>query len=110
MTAEELARAKEHVKGRMVLTLESTSARMSRIGRSISSTSLLSLDEMIERVDAVSADEVAELARELYDPQRLSAACIGPDEDRFRALPARSAKRWSAVIRVVVAGRPGGWD
>ena len=85
VTSDELAWAKEHVKGRMVLTLESTSARMSRLGRSILfDVPLLSLDEMIDRVDAVSAQEIAELARELYDPQRLSAACIGPDEDRFR--------------------------
>ena len=85
VTSDELAWAKEHVKGRMVLALESTSARMSRLGRStLFDVPLLSLDEMIARVDAVSSDEVAELARELYDPPRLSAACIGPDEDRFR--------------------------
>jgi hypothetical protein len=36
------------------------------------------------RVEQVSAEEVAELAAELYDPERLSAACIGPHEERFR--------------------------
>jgi hypothetical protein len=45
---------------------------------------LLSLDEMLERVERVSADDVAELAAELYDSERLSAACIGPTEERFR--------------------------
>jgi hypothetical protein len=45
---------------------------------------LLSLDEMLERVDRVSADDLADLAAELYDPERLSAACIGPSEERFR--------------------------
>ncbi len=81
----ELARAKEHVKGRMVLGLESTAARMTRLARSILfDVPLLSLDEMLERVERVSADDVAELAAELYDPERLSAAGIGPAEDRFR--------------------------
>jgi hypothetical protein len=42
-------------------------------------------------VDAVTSQDVAELADELYDPGRMSAACIGPSEERFRsALPAVS--------------------
>ena len=86
ITAEELARGKEHVKGRMVLSLEPTSARMNRLGRSLLfGVPLLSLDEMLERVDAVTLDDVAALAAELYDPARLSAAAIGADAERFRA-------------------------
>ncbi|MGA8217117.1 MAG: pitrilysin family protein, partial [Solirubrobacterales bacterium] len=86
ITDEELARAKEHVKGRMVLSSESTSARMGRIGKSVLfDTPLLSLDELIERVDRVTSQEVAELARELYAPDSLSAAAIAPSEDRFRS-------------------------
>ncbi len=82
---EELERAKEHVKGRMVLGLESSGARMGRCARStLFGTPLLSLDEMLARVDAVSEDELGALAGELYDPARFSAACVGTDEDRFR--------------------------
>lgn len=85
VTDEELVRAKEHVKGRMVLSMESTGARMSRLARSLLfDVPLLSIDEMLARVDAVTADEVAELAREFYEPAGLSAACIGPSEERFR--------------------------
>jgi predicted Zn-dependent peptidase len=86
---EELIRAKEHVKGRMVLGLEATAARMSRIARAIlHDVPLLSLDEMIARVDAVTAEDLSELSAELYDPGRFSAACIGPRKERFReALP-----------------------
>jgi hypothetical protein len=40
---------------------------------------------MLARVDAVEAEDLAELAGELYDPARLSAACIGPSEERFRS-------------------------
>jgi predicted Zn-dependent peptidase len=85
VTNEELVRAKEHIKGRMVLGLESSSARMSRIARStMYDVPLLSLDEMLARVDAVDGDEVAELTAELYEPSRFSAACVGTDEDLFR--------------------------
>jgi predicted Zn-dependent peptidase len=86
---EELQRAKEHVKGRMVLGLEATASRMSRISRAVlHDVPLLSLDEMLARVDAVSAEDIAGLADQFYDPGRLSAACIGPSEERFRsALP-----------------------
>jgi predicted Zn-dependent peptidase len=86
ITDEELARAKEHVKGRMVLSSESTAARMGRIGKAVLfDTPLLTLDELLEKVDAVTGEEVAELARDLYEPASLSAAAIAPREDRFRA-------------------------
>jgi predicted Zn-dependent peptidase len=86
ITDEELARAKEHVKGRMVLSSESTAARMGRIGKAVLfDTPLLTLDELLEKVDAVTGEEVAELARNLYEPASLSAAAIAPSEDRFRA-------------------------
>lgn len=86
ITDDELGRAKEHVKGRMVLSSESTGARMGRIGKSLLfGTPLLTLDELIAKVDAVSSQDVAELARELYSPDSLSAAAIAPDEDRFRS-------------------------
>lgn len=82
----EVARAKEHVKGRTVLGLESSAARMARCARAILfGVPLLSLDELLERIDAVGADDVAALAAELYDPARFSAACVGPGEERFRA-------------------------
>ncbi|MGI9111740.1 MAG: M16 family metallopeptidase [Gaiellaceae bacterium] len=82
----ELERAKENLKGRMLLSLESTSNRMSRLGKAlVTETELLSLDELIERIEAVAADDVGALAAELLRPDRLSAAGIGPSEARFRA-------------------------
>ena len=82
----ELERAKENLKGRMLLSLESTSNRMSRLGKSLlTETELLSLEELVERIEAVSADDVAALAAELLRPERFSAAGIGPSGRRFRA-------------------------
>jgi predicted Zn-dependent peptidase len=85
VSEEEMERAKEHVKGRLVLSLEATGSRMARLARGILfDVPLLSLDEMLERIDAVTPDEMKALARELYDPAGLAAACVGPDATPFR--------------------------
>ncbi len=83
-SAEELHRAKENLKGRVVLALESTGARMNRLGSEIlAGAPLLSLDAVVDRIDAVTLEDLAELADELWAPERLSSAGIGPDEARF---------------------------
>jgi predicted Zn-dependent peptidase len=82
---DELSRAREHVKGRLALSMESTASRMNRLGRSVlMDTPLLTLDETIERLDAVDAPQLSELAHELYPATQMSAAAIGRDEGRFR--------------------------
>jgi predicted Zn-dependent peptidase len=86
VSEEELLRAKESVKGRLVLSSESTAARMTRISRAtLFGLPIESLDEMLARVDAITVDDLTQLATELYGADRLSAACVGADEDRFRA-------------------------
>jgi len=98
VTADELERAKEHVKGRMVLSLEATATRMTRLARSILfDVPLLSLDDMLKRVEQVTAEDVAALAAEFYDPERLSAACIGPEEERFREASASVSEALAAA-------------
>ncbi len=83
--ATELARAKENVKGRLVLSSESTAARMTRISRAtLFGLPIDSLDEMLAKVDAVTVEDLTALAGELYGAERLSAACVGRDESRFR--------------------------
>jgi len=90
LRAEELARAKENLKGRLLLSLESTSNRMTRLGKSVATaTPLLSVEEIVRRLEAVTAGDVCELAAELLVPDRLSAAGIGPDERVFGAAVAR---------------------
>jgi predicted Zn-dependent peptidase len=81
----ELARAKENLKGRIVLSMELTSNRMSRLGRSlITDTELLTFERIMAEIDAVEPATVAELAALLLAPERISAAGIGPTEERFR--------------------------
>jgi predicted Zn-dependent peptidase len=83
---DELRRAREHVKGRLALSMESTATRMNRLGRSVlMDTPLLSLDETIERLEAVTREDLEQLARELYPPAGMSVAAIGREEDLFRS-------------------------
>ncbi len=98
----ELQRAKENLKGRVVLSMESTSNRMSRLGKSlITDTELLSLDRLIAEIDAVEQDELAELASVLLQPERLSAAGIGPDE--AHASPPPSKRINPALVHAAAA-------
>jgi predicted Zn-dependent peptidase len=84
VTDAELHRAKENLKGRIVLSLESTGARMNRLGSEVlAGAPLLSLDEVTARIDGVTTEDLSLLARELWVPDKLSAAGIGPDEGRF---------------------------
>jgi predicted Zn-dependent peptidase len=111
---EELIRSRENLKGRVVLSMESTAARMSHIGASaLSELPILSLDEVIERIDAVGIAELRELAAELFSPP-LSVAGVGPDEEHFRAAiepftaaAADVAERAAAGERRAAAGRMG---
>jgi predicted Zn-dependent peptidase len=86
----ELERAKENIKGRLMLSMESTSNRMTRLGKSIvTDTELLTTERLIAEIDAVEAAAVSELCAVLLAPERVSASGIGPSEERFRTAIAR---------------------
>ena len=86
----ELERAKENLKGRLLLSLESTSSRMTRLGKAlVTDAELVSPEETLRRVMAVTEEDVTAAAATLFAPERLSAAGIGPRESRFRAAIAR---------------------
>ena len=109
VSEEELDRARENVKGRTVLSMESTLARMNRLGSSLlMGVPLLSLDEVLAAIDAVTMEDVRALAAELFDPARMSAAGVGADEDAFRSAlePVNPALR-GRVIFVGVSGAAG---
>lgn len=84
VSAAELERAKESAKGRVVLGMETTSSRMTRLGKlTVTGADILSLDQIIERIDRVSAADIMAMARRLYEPEQLTAVAIGPDADVF---------------------------
>jgi predicted Zn-dependent peptidase len=80
---EELERGKGQLRGSLVLGLEDTGSRMSRIGKAeLVHGELLSVDEVISRIDAVTSEDVATLAADLFAAEP-TLAVVGPfDEDR----------------------------
>jgi len=78
---EEVARGKGMLKGSLVLGLEDTGSRMSRLGKGeLLYDELLSVDEILARVDAVTPDEVRDVASAVLGGQP-SLAVIGPFAD-----------------------------
>jgi predicted Zn-dependent peptidase len=81
ITEEELERSKSHMKGSMVLGLEETSARMNRLGKSeIAHGEVISLDEVLERIDAVTVDDARDVTADVLGRPR-SLSVIGPFDD-----------------------------
>jgi len=74
----ELRRAKDHLKGSLMLSLESTSSRMSHLARQeIYFDRQVGLDETLEGVEQVSVDDVQRVARHLFAEGALSATVLG---------------------------------
>ncbi|MGE5829629.1 MAG: M16 family metallopeptidase [Micromonosporaceae bacterium] len=81
LTDEEVARGKGMLKGSLVLGLEDTGSRMTRLGKGeLLYDQLLGVDQLIARVDAVTADDVRAVAHEILT-QPMSLAVIGPFAD-----------------------------
>jgi predicted Zn-dependent peptidase len=79
---DEVRLAKEHIKGSLTLSLESTSSRMVRLGRSeFSFGRNVTTEEIESAVDAVTKDDVDALARELLAPERFGLCVLGPLEE-----------------------------
>jgi predicted Zn-dependent peptidase len=78
VSAEELRRAKDHLKGSMMLSLESTSARMSNLARqAMYLHRFISLDEMLASIEAVTREEVHTIARDFFEPGRITLTVLG---------------------------------
>jgi predicted Zn-dependent peptidase len=78
---EELDRTKQQLKSSTLLALESTAARMNRIGRSvITGTELLSPEEIADRIEAVSAEDIRRLARRHLNLENMYLSAVGPKE------------------------------
>lgn len=79
ITEEELARSREHLKGNLMLSLESTSSRMNRLAKQeIYFGQFFSLDEILAAVDAVTVEEIGRLIERLVAERDLSLVALGP--------------------------------
>jgi predicted Zn-dependent peptidase len=75
---DELQRAKDHLKGSLMLSLESTSSRMSNLARQeLYFDRFMSLDEMIDSIDSVTREEVQMIAQEFFRTESVALAMLG---------------------------------
>jgi predicted Zn-dependent peptidase len=75
---EEVRRSKDHLKGSLMLSLESTSSRMANLARQeLYFHRFFSLDEMVEGVERVTAEDLQRLARQLFDSRRIGLTVLG---------------------------------
>lgn len=82
LRAAELQAVKNQTKGQVVLSLESTSARLQRLaGTALYGEPYLTLDEICQRIDAVTERDVTELCRQYYAPERHTIVSLGPKAD-----------------------------
>ena len=78
VTEDELERAKGSMRGGLALSLEDSNSRMIRLGRDeLAGMPHLSTDERLEKLDAVTREDVQQVAREMYSAERLIGA-VGP--------------------------------
>jgi predicted Zn-dependent peptidase len=75
---EELRRAKDHLKGSLMLSLESTSSRMSNLARQeMYFSRFFTLDELVESIETVTADDVQRIAQTFFDSKQVALTVLG---------------------------------
>lgn len=80
---QELQKAKDYLKGNLILSLESSDAQASfYAGQELLEEQILSLKENLKKIDGVTAKGIQKLSREIFQPQKLNLALIGPFKDK----------------------------
>jgi predicted Zn-dependent peptidase len=78
VTDEELLRAKNHLKGSLMLSLESTSSRMSNLARQeLYFHRFSTLDEILSAIEAVTQEQVQGLAQQFFQPEKIAVTVLG---------------------------------
>jgi len=78
LSVEELTRAKDQVKGNILMGLESSNARMANLARQeMYFKEFITVDEIIARICEVTAEQVQEMARRLFDAERIAVTLLG---------------------------------
>jgi len=79
VTEEELRRAKDHLKGSLVLSLESSGSRMSSLARQeMYLGRFYTVEELQAALEAVTREQVQEIAREFFRPEQIAVTVVGP--------------------------------
>jgi predicted Zn-dependent peptidase len=78
VAVEELRRAKDQLKGSLMLSLESSTARMSNLARQeMYFDKFYDLDELIEKIEAVTAEDLTSMANEFFQTESVAVTCLG---------------------------------
>ena len=78
LSTEELTRAKDQLKGNILMGLESSNSRMANLARQeMYFHEFFTVDESIARIGAVDADQVQAMAQRLFDPARIAVTLLG---------------------------------
>lgn len=82
ITEDELKKAKDYLKGISTLSLESSDAKASfYASEELLEKEILTLEEKFKQIDKVSADDINKVAKDIFMPEKLNLAAIGPFED-----------------------------
>lgn len=72
---------REQLKGNLLMALENTSNRMTRMAKAMMYHGrLLTVSEVVEAIDAVSVKDIQDLAQDLFQPERCAMLVLGPEE------------------------------
>ncbi|WP_312562302.1 pitrilysin family protein [Anaerospora sp.] len=83
ITEKELTRAKEQIKGSLLLGLESSSSRMSRIGKmEITLGKFITLDEVVEKIEQVTVPTIQSITEQLFRPETFCFTALGPVDEK----------------------------
>lgn len=78
VSEEELRRAKDHLKGSLMLSLESTASRMTNLARQeMYFGRFFTLDELVESIEAITAADVQRIAQTFFDPRQIALTVLG---------------------------------
>jgi len=76
---EELRRAKDHFRGALLLSLESSGARMSHLARQeMYFRRFITIEELQASIEAVTREQIQQIARDFFKPEKIAAAIVGP--------------------------------
>jgi len=81
----ELQKAKDYLKGNLILALESSDAQASfYASQELLEEKILTLKEKLKKIDEVKAEDIQKVAKEIFQPKKLNLALIGPFKDKTK--------------------------
>jgi predicted Zn-dependent peptidase len=85
VSAQELRKAKDYVRGNTILSMESSDVQAKFYGdQELFENKILTLEEKFAKIEAVTAEDIQRVARDIFRPEKLNLALIGPFKDKSR--------------------------